>query len=82
MEANMQKIGDQFNVTITEETIAEIKRIAKKHNIKQAEAARNLMEMGLETYQLCEKAGVPQFAEIFKRLKTAIMDHFQMRIAY
>lgn len=77
----MEKIGVKLNVTVPDEMKAEVERIAKRHNIKEAEAARKLLEIGLEAYQVYEKIGVPQLSEIVKKAKTAFRDQIQMRLA-
>ena len=76
-----QRIGVRLNFTVTDETRAEIERIAKRHNVKEAVIARHLLDIGLEAYQVYEKVGVPQLAEMVNKAKKAIWESPQMRLA-
>lgn len=76
----MQKIGDYIGITVPDELKNGIDRVAKRHNLTRAEAARRILTLGLEFYEDFENIGVPQLVEMIKKGKQAIVEMKQRRL--
>lgn len=72
----MSVMGREHNVTmnlrISEGFRMEVDRIASKRNMTRAQAARTLLELGLECHKDLESVGVVRFVDMIYELKTAL----------
>lgn len=69
----MQKLdGKRICVYMETRHLEMAELIAKKHEIKKAEAIRILLDIGCDTYEAYAKIGVPQLAHMVKKAKQAI----------
>lgn len=65
------KIGTLVSMTLPDEFVVELDRISGNFGISRAEAARKIIETGLDTFHIYEKIGVLKFAEIIKKSREA-----------
>lgn len=70
----MQKIGRKVTVTLPEEILAEIEKIAERFDLSKAEASRFLIETGLDTYKSFQLLGVVKLAEVAKKVKKKLKE--------
>lgn len=66
-EASMQRIGTKVTITVPEETLKDIEKIAERFQMSKAEVSRNMLELGLDTYKIYSKTGLVKIAEIVRK---------------
>lgn len=71
----MQRIGTKITVTVPEELLKEIEKIADRLQMTKAEVSRNLIETGLDTYKIYQKIGVVKLAEVIRKNKLKRQEH-------
>jgi predicted DNA-binding ribbon-helix-helix protein len=68
----MEKIdGIRTAIVLEQYQIDRLNEIAKRFNIKRAEATRRIIDTGLDAYAVYEGLGVVKIAEIIKRTREA-----------
>lgn len=81
----MQKIGTKITVTVPDEQLHEIERIAERLQVSKAEACRKLLGIGLDTYKIYEPMGIVKFADVVRKVKsklniTAVQNRTELKI--
>lgn len=64
---DMKKIGPKILFNVEPAVLVRLDRIADDNKFTRAEAARRMLETGIDIYEEYEKVGVPQFAQMVKR---------------
>lgn len=74
------RIGVKMSMHLDDETVFKIKKIAKYHKISVSEAMRIMIETGIDSYDVFSIIGLPQLAELTKRVRSACTSGVRERV--